>query len=95
MNIDKRVQEAYTFVLLQFKEHGSGPHYLDLADHFKLDTEAARQLLWDAAEVGTRTGLGASTMSHDTDYIESWAPFSSIPTHHRITVDGEQKWYGQ
>lgn len=31
----------------------------------------------------------------ETDYIASWAPFSNIPNHHRITVAGEQRWFGQ
>lgn len=88
------VQDAYTFVLRHFIEHGHAPHHLELADVFELAPEEARQLLWDTADAGNRTA-GACWMSHDTDYIESWAPFSNLPTHHRITVDGIQKWYGQ
>ena len=88
------VQDAYTFVLRHFIEHGHAPHYLDLAAEHGLDPESARQLLWNTAEAGNRTA-GACWMSHDTDYIESWAPFSNLPTHHLISVDGEQRWYGQ
>ena len=31
----------------------------------------------------------------DTDLVESCAPFSNIPTQYLISVDGQQKWYGQ
>ena len=39
--------------------------------------------------------LASCWLAHDTDYIESWAPFSNVPTHYLISVDGIQKWYGQ
>jgi hypothetical protein len=31
----------------------------------------------------------------ETDYVESWAPFSNVPTHYLVTIKEEQKWYGQ
>ena len=45
-------------------------------------------------------GLGivpekARQIIRDTDYIASWAPFSSQPNQHLISVEGVQKWYGQ
>ncbi len=30
-----------------------------------------------------------------TDNIVSFAPFNNVPTNYRITIDGEQKWFGQ
>jgi hypothetical protein len=30
-----------------------------------------------------------------TDIITSFAPFNNLPTQYRITVDGQQKWFGQ
>jgi hypothetical protein len=34
-------------------------------------------------------------MVPDTDYIASFAPFSSVPTQYLVSVDGEQRWYAQ
>jgi hypothetical protein len=31
----------------------------------------------------------------NTDYIGSFPPFSNLPTQYRITIDGQQKWFGQ
>jgi hypothetical protein len=31
----------------------------------------------------------------DTDDIASFAPFSNLPTQYRITIEGQQKWFGQ
>ena len=30
-----------------------------------------------------------------TDVIGSFAPFNNVPTHYKITVDDESKWWGQ
>jgi hypothetical protein len=30
-----------------------------------------------------------------TDLIASFAPFNNQPTPFRITIDGQQKWFGQ
>ena len=83
-------QLAYTAILNHFIATGRAPHYTELAETLGISPEDARQLQRQAA---------ASTLAcwfiRDTDYIESWAPFSNVPTHHLISVDGEQKWYGQ
>jgi hypothetical protein len=52
--------------------------------------DEARDVQREAAEAAV-----ACWLVQDTDYIESWAPFSNIPTHYLVTVEGEQKWYGQ
>jgi len=31
----------------------------------------------------------------ETDYITSFAPFNNLPTQYRITIEGQQKWFGQ
>jgi len=52
--------------------------------------EEARQLQHKAA----KSCIGCWFVK-DTDYVESWAPFSNVPTHYLVTITGEQKWYGQ
>jgi len=55
-----------------------------------LSPEEARQVQHKAAESSL-----ACWFVKDTDYVESWAPFSNVPTHYLVTIKGEQKWYGQ
>ena len=31
----------------------------------------------------------------NTDFITSFAPFNNLPTQYCITIEGEQKWFGQ
>jgi hypothetical protein len=84
------VQKAYTSIVEHFIGTGRAPHYTELAETLGLRPDEARGVQRQAAEASI-----ACWFIQDTDYIESWAPFSNVPTHYRVTVKGEQKWYGQ
>ncbi|MCG6533174.1 MAG: hypothetical protein L7F78_00490 [Syntrophales bacterium LBB04] len=84
------VQQAYTAVVDKLVKTGRAPHYSELAATLGLPLEEARQIQHKAAESAI-----ACWFVKDTDYIESWAPFSNVPTHYLVTIKGEQKWYGQ
>jgi hypothetical protein len=84
------VQKAYTAVVEHFVKTGRAPHYTELADTLGLQPHEARDVQHQAGDAAL-----ASWFVRDTDYIESWAPFSNVPTHYLVSVDGEQKWYGQ
>ncbi len=84
------VQRAYTAVLEHFIKTGRAPHYTELGNTLGLRPDDARQAQRAAAESSL-----ACWFVKDTDYVESWAPFSNVPTHFLVTIEGEQKWYGQ
>jgi hypothetical protein len=84
------VQRAYTAVIEHFMKTGRAPHYTELAGTLGSPPEEARQVQRKAAESSI-----ACWFVKDTDYVESWAPFSNVPTNYRVTINGEQKWYGQ
>ena len=92
MDDNPQIQKAYTTVLNYFIKHGRAPHYVELSKLLDTDIDETRLLIRDTAAAAP---IASCWLSHDTDYIESWAPFSNVPTHNRISVDGEQKWYGQ
>jgi hypothetical protein len=85
-------QLAFTTILEHFAATGRAPHYAELADALDIGSEEAREVQCAAVEAAP---LASCWLAHDTDYIESWAPFSNVPTHYLISVDGIQKWYGQ
>ncbi len=70
---------------------GRAPHYTELATELGLSPEQAREALHDLA----RAGVPGFWLQPGTDLIASPAPFSNIPTQYLISVEGEQKWYGQ
>jgi len=90
MDENMLVQRAYTTVLSHFIKTGRAPHYTELAALLGLPVEQARQAQHKAAGAAL-----ACWFVKDTDYVESWAPFSNIPTQYLLTVAGDQKWYGQ
>ena len=83
-------QRAYTAIVRHFVDTGRAPHYTELAEALGLQPEEARDVQREAAEAAR-----ACWLVQDADYIESWAPFSNVPTQYLVTVKGEQKWYGQ
>ena len=84
------LERLHQRVLREFLARGQAPTYLDLARAEGLPPEAARQALRDllAAVPGCWQHPG-------TDHIVSYAPFNNLPTWHRVTVEGEQKWTAQ
>jgi hypothetical protein len=84
------LQRAYTAVLEHFIKTGRAPHYTEMAGFLGCTPEEARQAQHGAADASI-----ACWFMQETDYVESWAPFSNIPTHYLITMQGQQKWYGQ
>ncbi len=59
------------------------PHYTELAETLGLQPEEARQVQRKAAE-----SVPGCWFVKDTDYVESWAPFSNVPTHYLVTIEG-------
>ena len=84
------MDSAYHFIITRMVDTGQTPHYSELADHLSLSIDDGRRVLHQLVE-----STGAVRLHPDADLSEAVAPFSSIPTHYRITVDGQQKWFGQ
>jgi len=85
-------QKIHQNVLLHFIETGRAPHYTELAEALGILPDKARQILREATD---ESPFLFAWLTPDTDFIASWAPFSSLPNHHLISVDGVQRWYAQ
>lgn len=83
------LDRAYEYVMDHFVRTGRAPHYTELAQVLKIPVEEGRQVTHDLV-----SQLPA-WIHPGTDLIASFAPFNNLPTHYRISIDGEQKWYGQ
>lgn len=84
------LDKTYHFIMQSFVETGRAPHFTELAAELDVPIEQGRLLLHEIEDSGLPAWLQPGT-----DTLASLAPFSSIPTHYRITIDGQQKWYGQ
>ena len=84
------LDKAFQIIMRRMVETGQAPHYTEIAAELGIPVEEGRQMLRELFEAGVPGWL----FPH-TDLITSFAPFNNLPTQYRITVDGEQKWFGQ
>lgn len=80
-----RLDRIYRFVLETVIASGQAPHYTQIATQFGIAPDAGKRMLHDLMAAGLPNWLHPGT-----DLIASVAPFNVLPTHYRITIDGEQ-----
>ncbi len=84
------LDRAYQAITKRMVETGQAPFYTELAAELGLSVEEGRKTLHDLFASGIPGWLYPRT-----DHIVSFAPFNNLPTQYRITVEGQQKWFGQ
>jgi hypothetical protein len=87
----KVLDRVFNLIIKKMVQTGQAPHYTEIAAKLGVPVEDGRKALHNLVSVG----IPGVWLFPDTDYIGSFAPFSNLPTQYRITVDGEQKWFGQ
>ncbi len=91
MSTTSLLDKTYNAIIKHLVETGQALHYTEIAAAQGIQVEDARRALHNlmAARI---PGLW---LFPETDYISSFAPFSNLPTQYRISVEGEEKWFGQ
>jgi hypothetical protein len=84
------LDQAFHVIMKRMVETGQAPFYTELASELGLSVEEGRKTLHKLFTSGI-----AGWLSPRTDQIVSFAPFNNLPTQYRITVQGQQKWFGQ
>jgi hypothetical protein len=87
----QELQNVHQCVLRHFIETGCAPHFTEMPEKLGVDLHRARQLIKETID---ESPFSFAWLVPDTDYIAAWAPFSNIPNHNLISVDGVQKWHG-
>ena len=90
MNNSTVLDKTFHVIMRRMVETGQVPFYTELAAALGLSVEEGRKILHDLFSSGIPGWLYPRT-----DLIVSFAPFSNLPTQYRITIDGQQKWFGQ
>ena len=90
MSDPKLLSNSFRFIMKRMIETGQAPFYTELAAELGLSVEEGRKVQRDLFTSGIPGWLYPRT-----DLIVSFAPFNNLPTQYRITIDGEQKWFGQ
>ena len=84
------LDELYHYILTTLVEKGQAPHYTEIARTFSVTPEEGKALQHDLIATGVPGWLHPGT-----ELLASLGPFNNLPTHYRITVDGQQRWFGQ
>jgi hypothetical protein len=85
------LDKVYNLIQKRFIKTGQAPHFTEVSAELGIPVEDARKVIHELIS----SGIPGLWLFPDTDYISSFAPFSNLPTQYRITVEGEQKWFGQ
>ena len=84
------LDRTFHIIMERMVETGQAPHYTEIATEMGVSLEEGRKALHDLFSAGVPGWLFPNT-----DLIASFAPFNNLPTQYRITIDGQQKWFGQ
>jgi hypothetical protein len=90
MNEQSQLDKTFNIIMKTMVETGQAPHYTELAKELGVSMEEGRKALHDLFAAGIPGWLYPNT-----DFVVSFAPFNNLPTQFRITVEGQQKWFGQ
>ena len=90
MSDAERLDQVFHIIIKQMVKTGQAPHFTEIAAELGVPVEEGREALHELFRAGIPGWLFPKT-----DFITSFAPFNHLPTQYRITIDGEQKWFGQ
>jgi len=84
------LDKTFHIIMQRMVKTGQAPHHTEIAAELGVSPEDGRKALHDLFSSGI-----AGWLFPNTDLIVSFAPFNNLPTQFRLTIDGEQKWFGQ
>lgn len=90
MNNFSQMDRTFHIIMKRMVKTGQAPYYTEIAQELGILPDEGRKALHALFAAGIPGWLFP-----DTDLITSFAPFNNLPTPFRITIDGEQKWFGQ
>ena len=84
------LDRTFCFIMKRMVETGQAPFYTEIAAELGVSVEEGRKAQRDLFSEKIPGWLFPNT-----DLVTSLAPFNHLPTQYRITIDGQQKWFGQ
>jgi len=91
MSEPSQSDRTFSIIMKRMVETGQAPHYTEIAAELGGSPEEGRKALQELFA----TPMFPGWVYPNTDFITSFPPFNNLPTQYRITIDGQQKWFGQ
>jgi hypothetical protein len=85
------LDRTFSIIMKRMVETGQAPHYTEIAAELGVPPREGRAALHKLFSVRGFPGW----LFPKGDTVVSFAPFNNLPTQYRLTIDGEQKWFGQ
>ena len=85
------LDRSFQCILERMIMTGRAPNYEEIARELGVPAAEGRRLLHKLFSTRGFPGW----FQPNTDTILSFAPFSNAPNDYRLTIEGEQKWFGQ
>jgi hypothetical protein len=90
MSQSSQLDRTFSFILKRMVDTGQAPFYTEIAAELGVSVEEGRKALHGLLGAGI-----PGWVFPNTSYITSFAPFNNLPTQYRITIEGQQKWFGE
>jgi hypothetical protein len=87
----KQLDQTFHMIIERMIATGQAPSSVEIAKGLGVSPSEGRKALHKLFSTIGFPGW----LYPKTDNIVSFAPFNNLPTNYRITIDGEQKWFGQ
>ena len=91
MSEPNQLDKTFHIIMKQMVKTGVAPHYTEIAAELGVPPEDGKKTLRELFSLPMFPGW----LFPNTEYIASFPPFNNLPTQYRLTIDGQQKWYGQ
>jgi hypothetical protein len=91
MSEPSRLDRTYHIIIERMIATGQAPHFTEIAEELGVSAPHGRRALHDLFSSRGFPGW----LYPKSDLVVSFAPFNNLPTQHRITVGGVQRWFGQ
>ncbi len=91
MRSSTELNKTFHFIMERMIATGRAPDYADIAVGLGVPAPDGRKRL---RQLFSSFGF-PGWFYPNTNKIMSFPPFNDAPTNHRLTIDGEQKWFGQ
>jgi hypothetical protein len=87
----EQLDKTFHIIIEKMIATGQAPNSLEIAQGLGVSPPEGRKAL---RKLFSTLGF-PGWLYPKTDNIVSFAPFNNLPTNYRLTIDEEQKWFGQ
>ena len=87
----KHLNKTFNIIIERMIATGQAPKYTEISAELEISSLEGQKVLQKLFSIRGFPGW----FFPNTDEIASFAPFNNSQNNYRLTIEGEQKWFGQ